>query len=153
MKYGIKLLFVVALCASLMGAFDVLPFLRHKGTEPKLVTLEELGNGRVSQNERVIVTKFLVDPHILCEQRPDGSWSRVWIPLLAADGKSTSRPIVAWSSAVPNPAKLKMLLNTAALIGQVTNNIDSLSQNERDKFATTYPHSDLDQAIVVRIDR
>jgi len=153
MRYGIKLFFVVGLCASLMGAFDVLPFLQRRAREPKRVTLEELGNRHVSQNEQLVITKFLVDQRILCEKRPDGSWSRVWIPLLAADGKSTPRPVVAWSNAAPNQAKLKTLLDHQVLTGQVTNDIPSLSQSQREKFAATYPHVDLNRAILVRIDR
>lgn len=118
---------------------------------PERITIAQLGRIDGSSNVHLTVTDYRFGKHIVT-QKDDGSWKRVWIPLLTNAGKWTERPVVVHSKHVNNPAQLNAVLRREEATGVVSNFMQSLGSKQREQFAKVYPNDDLRGAIALQLD-
>jgi hypothetical protein len=145
-----QILFAIGLGSLLMGGFKSSLLLRGT-TRPESVTIAQLGNPDGTSNVHLTVTDYRFGKHIVT-LKEDGSWQRVWIPLLTEDGKWTQRPVVVHSKYIKNRAQLGAVLKRERVTGVASNFMQSLGSNQQQQFARFYPNDDLRGAIALELD-
>jgi hypothetical protein len=145
-----RFLFIIGLGALLMGGFQSSLLVRGT-TRPESFTIAQLGDPNGTSNVHLTVTDYRFGKHIVT-LKENGSWQRVWIPLLTQDGKWTKRPVVVHSKEITNPAELDDVLERAEVTGVASNFMKSLGSNQQQQFAKFYPNDDLRGAIALELD-
>ena len=150
MSFTGRILFYLGTGAVLMGGYQSSLLLR--GTvDPERATITEIGAADGTTNVHLTVTDFEFGKHIVT-LKDDGTWERVWIPLLLPDGSWPVRKVVLHSGEIKDPAQLNAALKLRTVTGVATNFYQSLGRNQQEEFEPIYPNVELRGAIALELD-
>ncbi|QDV19747.1 hypothetical protein Pan153_44150 [Gimesia panareensis] len=152
MSYITRILFLLGIAATIFGVMESM--LAFNGTsEPEEVTLTALGQPDGTDNVHLTITDFEYGEGVVFEEKKNGDWNQIWIPLVLPGETWTERPIVANTSAVKNEVDLEQLVQRRSLTGVVTNISKGLGGEKKKQFNMMYPDVNLDEALVFQVDR
>ncbi|QDV86839.1 hypothetical protein [Planctomycetes bacterium TBK1r] len=150
MSFPGRILFYLGTGALLMGGYKSSLLLRGS-VIPERAMLTSIGKVNGTSNVHLTVTDFEFGKHIVT-LKDDGTWQRVWIPLLLPDGSWPDRKVVLHSQHIKNPAQLNAVLKRKTVTGVATNFFQSLGKNQQEQFAPLYPNVNLSGAIALELD-
>ena len=150
MSFVGRILFYLGLGTLLMGGYKSSLLVRGSA-DPERASIADIGNVNGTSNVHLTVTDFVFGKHIVT-LKDDGSWRRVWIPLLLPDGSWPDRKVVVHSNHIDNPAQLNAVMKRKTVTGVATNFFQSLGTNQQEQFAAIYPSVNLSGAIALELD-
>ncbi|WP_339727025.1 hypothetical protein [uncultured Gimesia sp.] len=152
MTIVIRILFVLGLAGTIFGARETL--LVFRGTaEPEQVTLAALGQKDGTDNVHLTITDFEFGEGVVFEEKKNGEWKQIWIPLVLEGEKWTDRPVIARTNEISREADLISLILKPELTGVVSNFLGGLGSDQKKQFKAMYPNAALDGAIVFDLNK
>jgi hypothetical protein len=145
-----RILFYLGTGALLMGGYKSSLLLRGS-VAPERASISNIGKINGTSNVHLTITDFKFGKHIVT-LKDDGTWQRVWIPLLLPDGSWPDRKVVLHSKHIKDPAQLNAVLQRETVTGVATNFFQSLGTNQQEQFAPIYPNVNLSGAIALELD-